>query len=55
MRPTVGFLPVFLVCLLGTSAASFGQPGVERTGETPDARDAQRIQPWAENPRYWQP
>jgi hypothetical protein len=54
MSPTVRFLPAFLVCLLGTSAASFGQPGVERTGETPEARDAQRIQPWAENPRYWQ-
>lgn len=54
MNPTVRFLPVFLVYLLGTSAASFGQPGMERTGGTSAAREAQRIQPWTENPRYWQ-
>ncbi len=54
MKPTVRFLPVFLVCLLGSSAASFGQSEMERTGNTADVRDAQRIQPWAENPRYWQ-
>jgi len=54
MKPTARFLPVFFVCLLGSITAAFGQTGLERIGSTSEVRDAQRIQPWTENPRYWQ-
>jgi hypothetical protein len=54
MKLTAPFLLVILACLLGISATSFGQSGMERTEDTSEVRDAQRIQPWAENPCYWQ-
>ena len=47
-------LVAFCGGLLIAPAASFGQPESGKTEGTRTANDVQRIQPWAENPRYWQ-